>query len=127
MRTVLNGLCWFTAAASAWLGVMFVVLQHPGYERGLGLAVLFVLQSLLTLAVITGWLTGAWGRFLAVTGAAAIIWAGGAAITTTLNGPHFEGYALVIGVVLVAQGLLTAGQLIRTYRGPSSKVHQFGN
>ena len=127
MRTVLNGLCWFTVAASCWLGVMFVVLQRAGYERGLALAALFVVQSLLTLAVTTGWLTAGWGRLLALTGAAGIVWAGGAAIAATLNGPHFEGYALVIGVALVVQGLLTAGQLITTHFTPSSKVHQFGN
>jgi hypothetical protein len=127
MRTVLNGCCWFTVAASSWLGVMFVVLHRPGYERGLGLVVLFILQSLLTLAVTTAWLSAAGWRLLAILGAAGITWAGGAAVINTLNRPHFEGYALVIGVVLVLQGVLTAGQPFATHLASSSKVHLFGN
>ena len=64
MRLILNGLCWFTAAASAWLAVMFVVLRHPAFERGFGMSLLFVLQSLLALAVVNGVLS-AWPRWLA--------------------------------------------------------------
>ena len=127
MRTMLNSLCGFTVAASCWLGVMFVVLHRPGYERGLGLAAFFIVQGLLTLALTTARLQAAWGRLVALAGTAGIVRAGSAAMANTLNGPHFEGYALVIGAALVLQGLLTAGYIAPTYLGESSKVHHFGN
>ena len=127
MRTTLNLFCGFTLLASIWLAVMFVVLHRPGYERGVSLSLIFIIQSLLTMAITAGLLSALLWRLLALAGAAGIVWAGGAAAANTLNGPHFEGYALVIGVALVLQGLLTAGHLVTAHPGPSSKVHQFGN
>jgi hypothetical protein len=106
---------------------MFVVLHRPGYERGVSLALIFIVQSLLTLALTTGLLSALWWRILAVTGAAGIVWAGGAAVSNTLAGPHFEGYALIIGVALVLQGLLTTGQFVTPVFTVSSKMHRFGN
>ena len=127
MRTILSLFCGFTLLASIWLAVMSVVLHHPGYERGVSLSLIFIIQSLLTMAITAGLLSALSWRLLALAGAAGIVWAGGAAAANTLNGPHFEGYALVIGVALVLQGLLTAGHLVTAHPGPSSKVHQFGN
>jgi hypothetical protein len=127
MRIALNVVCGFTLLASSWLAVMFVVLHRPGYERGVSLALIFIIQSLLTLALTTSLLSARWWRMLAIAGAAGIVWTGGAAVSNTLAGPHFEGYALIIGVALVLQGLLTAGQLVTRPFTLSSKVHQFGN
>jgi len=127
MRTALNVLCGFTLLASSWLAVMFAVLHRPGYERGVSMSLVFIIQSLLTLAITPGLLSELWWRMLALAGAAGIVWAGGAAVSHTLTSPHFEGYALIIGVALVLQGLLTAGQLITTHVAQSSKVHQLGN
>ncbi|HET9833365.1 MAG TPA: hypothetical protein VFP91_16700 [Vicinamibacterales bacterium] len=90
------------------------------------MAILFVLQSLLALAVLNKVLSRVPWRLLALAGAVGIVWAGVVAIMNTLRGPHFEGFALVIGAALILQGLLTAGQLITTPFTPSSKVHQFG-
>jgi hypothetical protein len=127
MRIALNVVCGFTLLASSWLAVMFVVLHRPGYERGVSLALIFIIQSLLTLALTTSLLSARWWRMLAIAGAAGIVWAGGAAVSNTLAGPHFEGYALIIGVALVMQGLLTAGQVVTPLFTLSSKVHQLGN
>jgi hypothetical protein len=107
MRLLLNGLCAVTIAASAWLGVMFVVLQRPGFERGAAVAALFAVQSLLAIAVANGWLSGAMWRAVALAGAAGLTWAGTLALIRNLNGPHFEGYALIIGILLILQGLAT--------------------
>jgi hypothetical protein len=52
---------------------------------------------------------------------------GVSAVVSNLTRPHFEGFAVIIGVVLVLQGLLTAGVLVTALLTPSSKVHQFGN
>ena len=127
VRTLLNVFCAFTVLASCWLAVMSVVLHRPGFERGVSLSLIFIIQSVLTLAITTGLLSALSWRILAVAGAAGIVWGGGAGVTNTLNGPHFEGYALVIGVGLVLQGLLTAGHLVITRPAVSSKVHEFGN
>jgi hypothetical protein len=127
VRILLNILCSFTAVACLWLGIMFLVLHRPGFEGGLLMSALFLSQTLLTLAVLNGWLPGGVWRALVLAGAAGIVWTGGRAITNTLNGRHFEGFALIIGAALLLQGLLTAGQLITTRFTSSSKVHQFGN
>ena len=120
MRGLLTALCVATIAASAWLGIMFVVLHRPGFESGALMSTLFIVQSLVALAVVNGWVAARAWPFLAITGAAGLVWAGARAILVNLNGPHFEGYAVVIGILLTLQGLLT---LITS----SSKVHQFGN
>ena len=127
MRTLTSAVCGFCVVACIWLTLMFVVLQRPGFERGAAMSILFVLQSLLALAVVNGILTSIVWRLLALMGAAGIVWAGGAAVVRVLNNPHFEGFVLVIGSALILQGVLTAGQLIPSCFSPSSKVHQFGN
>jgi len=127
MRTSLNLLCGLTLLASSWLGVMYVVLHRPGYERGVSMSLIVIIQSLLTLALTTGTLSALWWRLLTVAGAAGVIWAGGAAVSNTVTSQHFEGYALVMGVALMLQGLLTAGLLVPSLLTHSSKVHQFGS
>jgi hypothetical protein len=109
---MLNGLAALTIAASSWLGVMFFVLHRPGFERGAATALLFILQSLLALAVVNGWVSGTLWRVVAMIGAAMLAVAGAFAVGRTLNGPHFEGYVLVIGVLLTLQGLATLVHLI---------------
>ena len=116
----LIGGCGLTVAASAWLGLMAVVLRHPGFERVALMAGLFALQSLLVVAVTRGWLAGSAWRVLSLTGAAAMAWTGVRVVIDNLSSNHFEGYALIIGILLVLQALLTP-------LTPSSKVHQFGN
>jgi hypothetical protein len=46
-------------------------------------------------------------RHAAAAGGAAIVALGAASVYSTASGPHFEGYALVLGSMLVVQGLLT--------------------
>jgi hypothetical protein len=112
VRTVLNILSGLTIAASAWLGVMFVVLHRPGFERGAGMAALFVLQSVLALLVANGWLSGGPWRGLAMTGAVGLGVTGAFLVSRNLNGPHFEGYLLIIGILLTLHGLTTLLALI---------------
>ena len=127
MRAVLTAVCGLTIAASTWLGVMFVLLHRPGYERGLGASVLFVLQSLLAGAVINQWLRQPSFRVVTLLGAVALAWAGTSAVLANINGTHFEGYALIIGALLILQGVLTILYLITLLFSQSSKVHQLGN
>ena len=112
---------------------MYFVLRHPGYEWRAGIAALFVLQSALTLVLVAsgrpegvlgrpeglhhiGLVASGWTevlRYLVLAGARGIAWAGYSAVSSMLSGPHFEGFALVIGAALVLQGVLTLVTLAR--------------
>jgi len=46
-------------------------------------------------------------RYAAAAGGAAIVALGAASVYSTVSGPHFEGYALALGSMLVIQGVLT--------------------
>ncbi len=107
VRALLAGVSCFTIAACGWLATMALVLRRPGYQTLVGLALLFVLQSLLTIGVIAGQLNGLSIRALLAGGALGIVAAGGRAIAVNLTRPHFEAYAVIIGVALILQGLLT--------------------
>ena len=120
MRGLLSVVAVLTIAASGWLGLMFLTLHRPGFEQGAAMAALFVLQSLLVLALSNDWLRGGAWWLLASVGALGLIWAGARAIIVNVHSPHFEGYAIVIGFLLTLQGALTL-------LASSSKVHQFGN
>ena len=107
MRILIAGVCGVTIAASCWLATMSLVLHRTGYQAQMGLALLFVAQSLLTLGVQAGLLPAVWIRAVLALGAVGLVGAGGRAIAANLSGPHFEGYAVVIGGVLILQGVLT--------------------
>ena len=120
LKTALAAIAVFTAAASCWLFVMYFVLQHPGYQARASLAAIFVAQSVLTLILVassapagpSGRTEGLHAvqlglRVVVLAGACGIAWAGYSAVSSTLSGPHFEGFALVIGAALVLQGALT--------------------
>ena len=109
MRNLIAGVCCFTIAASCWLATMSFVLHHAGYQRQAGLALLFVAQSLLTLAVLAGRLSAVWARIVMALGAAGLVVVGGRVMAANLSGPHFEGYAVIIGASLIVQGVLTLG------------------
>jgi hypothetical protein len=111
VRTLLAGASCCTIAASAWLAAMALVQHRAGYLALVGLALLFVLQSILTIGVISGHLTGQGVRVVLAAGATGIVASGGRAIAVNLARPHFEGYAVIIGVVLILQGLLTLWSL----------------
>lgn len=89
------------------------------------MAVLFGLQSVLTIAVVEGRVPAWPFRPISVAGAVALAVAGVAAVLTNLNRAHFEGYALVIGALLVFQGALTCLPLSTVLPSSSSKVHPF--
>jgi hypothetical protein len=127
MRSLLIAVCGLSIAACIWLAVMFVVLHRPGYEQGAAVSAVFVMQGLLGMAVACRWLSGTAWRFAAGAGALGIASAGTFAVARTIAGPHFEGYILIIGLLLIAQSILTIAQLITSLMTSSSKVHQFGN
>jgi len=111
VRTLLACVCCVTIAASAWLATMALALHRAGYQALAGLAVLFILQSLLTIGAVTRRLAGLGVRVVLTAGAIGILVAGERAVAANLTGPHFEGYAVIIGAALILQGVLTLWSL----------------
>ena len=127
MHKTLTAVAIFTLIASCWLTVMNVVLHHAGYQWQAAVSALLMAQSALTLAVMSpGAAARTRGRlrWLVTIGAAAVLYAGGAAVAEQLSrsafdparpgAPHFEGFALVIGVFFAIQGILTLFVLFPT-------------
>lgn len=56
--------------------------------------------------------TGDWIRWVLLAGAVAIIGVGASWARATVAGPHFEGYAPVLGSAMVVQGALTIAWLL---------------
>ena len=136
MKTLLAAIAVFTAAASGWLFVMYFVLQHPGYQGRASLAAIFVAQSILTLILIASGAPASGSestdgrravhvglRLVVLAGACGFIWAGYSAASSTLSGPHFEGFALVIGSALVVQGLLTIATFLKLQEFRAAGLH----
>jgi hypothetical protein len=120
MKTTLAAIAVFTAAASGWLFVMYLMLQHPGYQARASFAVILFAQSALTLILVASETSARPSgppdgprvvqsglTLVVLAGACGIAWAGYSAASSTLSDPHFEGFALVIGVALALQGVLT--------------------
>lgn len=106
MKSLLLCLCFFSLAATAWLGIMETILHHPGFILRIFVAFLLAAQSLTTIVFLI--LRGRGGMKILVTlGGGLITIFGVSAIVSILKAAHFEGYVLVIGCALVLQGALT--------------------
>ncbi len=120
ITSALAAICSVTLAATAFLSLSLVILQPPraNYQEWFGMAALFTAQSVVTLITVAGALSGGTVRWLLLAGAVTVMWMGAAWAHATITGAHFEGYALVLGSLLVIQGALTlaylAPQLLRT-------------
>ncbi len=122
-------LSFFTLAATAWLGVMEMVLRHPGFSLRIFIAVLLACQSLSTVLSLVFRGHGRFKILLNLRGfliAMLGIWS----VVSILRAAHFEGYVLLIGLALTLQGVLTvatpaargtdkiSGQLPGTHSAP---------
>ena len=115
LKTALFAVCCFTVSATGYLSISLAILRPPraNYLEWFTMATLFVAQSVLTMAAVSGVLSGGWVRWLVLAGGIAIIWICASWARTTLASDHFEGYALVLGSMLVVQGALTLGVFLR--------------
>jgi hypothetical protein len=111
MKALLAVICPLTLLATAYLSLSLVILHPPraNYVQWFLMAVLFIAQAALTLAAIAGAVSVSGGliRWVLVAGGAAVTFVGALWLRATLSGVHFEGYALVLGSMLVVQGVLT--------------------
>jgi hypothetical protein len=108
VKTALAAICIFTLSGTVYLSASLLMLQPPraNYQQWALVASAIIVQGALTLvAMRAGSPRGL--RYAAAAGGAAIAALGASSIYSTVSGPHFEGYALVLGSMLVIQGLLT--------------------
>src|SRR6185295_10082608 len=108
VKRALAAICAFTLLATAYLTASLLILRPPraNYRQWTLVAALILVQGALTLlALRAGSPKGL--RYADAAGGAAIAALGVSSVYSTVSGPHFEGYALVLGSMLVIQGLLT--------------------
>ena len=110
LKTALSAVCSFTLLATVYLSMSLIVLQPPraNVRQWSLMAALFTAAGAATLVALHVQSAGSAIRALALAGAVAIVWVGATWMYATVSGPHFEGYALVLGSALVVQGALTA-------------------
>jgi hypothetical protein len=88
-----------------WLATMELVLKHPGYWERFSVAIaisVIALSTILVLALRLGILAERWLWI----GAIALIAIGGNSFLHNLRAAQFEGFVLLISLVLVIQGTL---------------------
>ncbi len=110
MKSTLLIVCFFTLAAMIWLGIMEIVLHHPGSSLRMWLDFLLASQSLSTLLFLIFRRHGRIQIFLRICGFLIAIF-GISAVVSILKAAHFEGYVLLIGLALILQGALTMAAL----------------
>ena len=107
MRRLLALVGGLTLAAAAFLALSYVTVKGVDDLQPVWRLALVVAPGALTLGAL------AWPRpslavqIAAVAAGAGLIWVGWSAIQRTLSGSHFEGYAVVLGAMAIAQGALT--------------------
>jgi len=107
MRTTLGVLAGFTTLACGWLTVMYLLLQHPGFEWKAAVSALLVAQSALTAAAMARVVDGPAVRAMLLVGGAAVAALGAWAFAANESSAHWEGYMALISLALVLQGVLT--------------------
>jgi len=106
-------LCFFTASAGGWLGMMDLRLRHPGYASQMFIAATIVSQGLLTLAALRFRRSGGL-RAVAMLGSLTLLWLAGTALKAAFGGAQLEGYVLLIALALIVQAVLTVLTLPRS-------------
>jgi len=115
MRAALSAVAALSLVVCAWLFVMFLVLQHPGYQWRAAMAL-----GLIALGIVA--IAGAWQddpappvlRAALAVGAAILAFVGVTAIVGNHRpGGHFEGYLEVAGLLFSAQAVLMLLRLRR--------------
>jgi len=122
VKAALAAICILTLSATVYLSASLLIFKPPraNFQQWALIASAIIVQGALTLvAMRAGSARGL--RYAAGAGGAAIAALGASSIYSTVSGPHFEGYALVLGSMLVIQGLLT---LITFAGSPDGTVAQ---
>jgi hypothetical protein len=94
-----------TLACACWLAAMEILLRHPGYVMRAGVAIGIALISLAVIVVRMLHL-GVRGERWLWAGAVALVGIGGQAFVRNARAEHFEGFVLLVSLILVLQGTL---------------------
>lgn len=108
MKQALGIVCGLTMLATVYLTVSLLVLQPPRanvWQWWPGAALILTQGALTWVALTAGW--AAMLRPVVLAGGAAVALFGAWWVERMMSGPHFEGYAAVLGSMLVVQGALT--------------------
>jgi len=114
------GCSLITLASALWLAFMETVLRHAGYAGRIGVALSIALVCALTILARMLHAGARTERWLWI-GAAALIWLGARAFLHNARAAHFEGFVMVISLLLVIQGLL---MLLTLGRRAGGSAHQ---
>ena len=106
LKTALAAICLLVVVAVGYLSLSVLILHPPrvNYPASIAVAAIILAQSGMTVAAIRG-LTSLRNAVLA--GGAVLAILGGWMIQQAVTSDHFEGYALLLGAMLVVQGTLT--------------------
>jgi len=111
-----------TLACAAWLAFMETALRHPGYGARIGIAsaiALICAATILARMLHVGFRGERW----LWAGAAVLLAIGGQAFIHNMHSAHFEGFILIIGLVLVLQGVLMFATLGRAGSGNTPSMN----
>jgi hypothetical protein len=112
LRTALTAVCGFTMLAALYLSASLFVLAPPqvDYRAWVRTAGVIFVVGLITLGAIA--IPASRGlRYASAAGAVVVATLGGLSVYRTISGPHVEGYALVLGSMLIVQAALSISYL----------------
>ena len=114
MKASLTCMSLFTALIGCWLMAMEQILKHSGHTERTALAACITLQGLGTLLVLL-FEGRPLSRVVISLSAVGLVLLGACSIKGILQAKHFEGFVLLIGSTLVAQGVLTLVVILRLH------------
>jgi hypothetical protein len=109
--------CAATLVATGYLSLSLLVLSSPraNFTVWFELAAVLGAQSLATIIAINLPRPPAALRYAVASGALLLLLIATWRVRATLTGAHFEGYNLLLGAILVVQGVLTF-RVVRLFR-----------
>lgn len=113
-------LCLLSSLCAGWLCLMELRLQHRGFVSRSYMDSLFLVQALLAPLAVPAQRSAGWLRSITYALTGLVLIYAVAAVYGDLSNPHFEGYALVAGILFIMQSVATYIALIR--KNPESPV-----
>lgn len=114
----LLSLCLLSVLCAGWLCLMELRLQHRGFVSRSSMDSLFLVQALLAPLAVLARRSAQWLRLITYALTGWVLIYAVTAVYGDLSSPHFEGYALVAGILFITQSIATYVWLIR--RNPIS-------
>ena len=119
LKAALTAMCVLLLLATGYLSLSLIILNPPraNFPLWFTLATIFIVQSVLTLIAMRIPHPPSWLRILVAAGGCVLVAIAVWRVRATLNSSHFEGYNLLLGAMLVVQGVLTLAALLGSPKG----------